>query len=327
MNSRTTRSLLIAVFLTWLPAGIAAAQPTDGAADDAAEARALLEEGMALQRANQTDLAMEAYRDALALDPMLVGAYWELGWSHYVRHELVETIRLWEKTLALDPTHPEAPAELEKVREERRLRDAAAALATAGGVTLPAEAGEVGDARLMLAAVGDIMMGDGAGGPGRVPPDDGRALFPEVTPILRAADIAFGNLEGVMADSGTSSKCRPDSEKCYAFRMPTALGPRLVEAGFDAADCLVTVPLVPQRIEDYFDAWKGRIVCWGGLPSILFDPAFPMEEYRRYVDHLVKVTEGRNDFIFGASDQVMPGAEWERLLHLAEMTGNLKGRT
>jgi len=61
----------------------------------------------------------------------------------------------------------------------------------------------------------------------------------------------------------------------------------VLEAGFDAADCLATAPLVPQRIEDYFDAWKGRIVCWGGLPSIVFDPTFSIEEYKSYVDHLV----------------------------------------
>ena len=98
----------------------------------------------------------------------------------------------------------------------------------------------------------------------------------------------------------------------------------VLEAGFDGADCLATIPLVPQRIEDYFDAWKGGIACWGGLPSTIFDPTFPMEEYKRTVDHLVEVTQGRNDFIFGASDNVMPGAEWERLLYLAEATGRRK---
>ena len=100
----------------------------------------------------------------------------------------------------------------------------------------------------------------------------------------------------------------------------------VLEAGFDAADCLATAPLVPQKIEDYFEVWKERIVCWGGLPSIVFDPTFPMEDYRRYVNHLVQITKGRNDFIFGAGDLVMPGGEWERLLYLAEATGSFRGR-
>lgn len=97
----------------------------------------------------------------------------------------------------------------------------------------------------------------------------------------------------------------------------------VLEVGFDAADCLVTAPLVPQSIEDYFDAWKGKIVCWGGLPSLIFEPSFSIQDYEKYVDHLVEVTRGRNDFIFGTGDQVMPGAEWERLLYLAEATNNI----
>lgn len=102
-----------------------------------------------------------------------------------------------------------------------------------------------------------------------------------------------------------------------------ALLSRVVDAGFDAADCLATTPLVPERIEDYFEAWQGRIVCWGGLPSTVFDSGFPLEQYRSCVDHLVAATRCRSDFIFGASDHVMPGADWERLLYLAQATGSL----
>jgi hypothetical protein len=97
----------------------------------------------------------------------------------------------------------------------------------------------------------------------------------------------------------------------------------VLEAGFDAADCLVTAPLVPQSIEDYFNVWKGKIVCWGGLPSLIFEPSFSIQDYEKYVAHMVEVTRGRNDFIFGTGDQVMPGAEWKRLLYLAEATNNI----
>ena len=97
-----------------------------------------------------------------------------------------------------------------------------------------------------------------------------------------------------------------------------ALLDHVVEAGFDVADCLATEPLVPLSLEDYFDAWQGRIVCWGGLPSTIFLPSFPLEEYRRYVDTVARTVSGRGDFIYGASDNVMPGAEWNRLVYLAE---------
>ena len=97
----------------------------------------------------------------------------------------------------------------------------------------------------------------------------------------------------------------------------------VLEAGFDGSDCLATTPLVPQGIEDYLSAWQDKIVCWGGLPGIIFDPSFPRKEYEQYVVDLVERTKGSKSFIFGASDNVMPGAEWERLIFLAEATGTL----
>jgi Bacterial capsule synthesis protein PGA_cap len=103
-----------------------------------------------------------------------------------------------------------------------------------------------------LAFVGDINLGTATLADG-VPPDSGRGLLDAARPAL-AGDLVIGNFEGVLADTGTSEKCermratavrhprrarrrqvvdtssvRPG---CYAFRTPTALAPRLVDAGF-----------------------------------------------------------------------------------------------
>jgi uroporphyrinogen decarboxylase-like protein len=92
----------------------------------------------------------------------------------------------------------------------------------------------------------------------------------------------------------------------------------VLETGFDGADCLASEPIVNQKIEEYFSAWAGNIVCWGGLPSVIFDYSFPFEKYISIVDHLIDVTKGRKDFIFGVSDNIMPGADWKRVSILAE---------
>lgn len=86
---------------------------------------------------------------------------------------------------------------------------------------------------ITIAAVGDIMMASPYPNDTRMPPDDGAELLKEVTPLLSAADIAFGNLEGPIVDSGTSAKCRPGSTKCFAFRVPVRYGKYLKKAGFD----------------------------------------------------------------------------------------------
>lgn len=86
---------------------------------------------------------------------------------------------------------------------------------------------------ITIAAVGDIMMASPYPNDTRMPPNDGADLLKEVTPILSATDIAFGNLEGPIVDTGTSLKCRPGSTKCFSFRTPTRYGKYLKEAGFD----------------------------------------------------------------------------------------------
>ena len=86
---------------------------------------------------------------------------------------------------------------------------------------------------ITIAAVGDIMMGSPFPNDTRMPPNDGADLLKDVTPILSAADIAFGNLEGPIVDGGTSAKCRPGSTQCFAFRVPTRYGKYLKAAGFD----------------------------------------------------------------------------------------------
>lgn len=102
-----------------------------------------------------------------------------------------------------------------------------------------------------IAAVGDIMLGSTSINESFLPPDDGRTILSEVTPLLTAADIAFGNLEGPLVDGGTSAKCPPGSRRCFAFRTPTRYGKYLKEAGFDV------LSLANNHAADFGDA--GRI--------------------------------------------------------------------
>jgi Bacterial capsule synthesis protein PGA_cap len=109
-----------------------------------------------------------------------------------------------------------------------------------------------------LTFVGDINLGT-LTLPDGVPPSEGSGLFDAARDDLQA-DLVVGNFEGVLGDSGVTYKCgsegrrvpdpdtvaakpppkrrpakspRPSPPRaCYAFLTPTALAPRLVEAGF-----------------------------------------------------------------------------------------------
>lgn len=85
---------------------------------------------------------------------------------------------------------------------------------------------------LDIAAVGDIMLGSDYP-EDRLPPDDGRGLLAAVVPELRAADIAFGNLEGVLMDGGEPVKKCQDPKVCFLFRSPARYAGTLADAGFD----------------------------------------------------------------------------------------------
>ncbi len=89
---------------------------------------------------------------------------------------------------------------------------------------------------ITFAAAGDTMMGsDLRKGAAGLAPGDGEALFPGVGGLFHAADVAFLNLEGPLADDLPSTKCAPDSENCHAFRTPTRYGKALAGLGIDVA--------------------------------------------------------------------------------------------
>jgi hypothetical protein len=93
-----------------------------------------------------------------------------------------------------------------------------------------------------LSFTGDINLGTSTL-PGGIPPDDGRGLLDSVAPLL-TGNLVIGNLEGVLADTGTTTKCDsptgrrragqppPQRTNCYVFLTPTHLAPRLKDAGF-----------------------------------------------------------------------------------------------
>jgi len=90
---------------------------------------------------------------------------------------------------------------------------------------------ELACARITVAAAGDIMLGTDYP-ENRLADDDGVALLSEVAPIFSSADIAFGNLEGVLLDGGEPVKTCKNPAACYLFRTPARYANHLADAGF-----------------------------------------------------------------------------------------------
>ncbi|EHQ26799.1 CapA family protein [Mucilaginibacter paludis] len=87
------------------------------------------------------------------------------------------------------------------------------------------------DSTISIAAVGDMMLGSSYPNVNNLPPDSAKNSFKAARQYLREADIAFGNLEGTLLDSGVpegKKKFKP-----YLFRMPVTYGKVFKDAGFD----------------------------------------------------------------------------------------------
>lgn len=86
--------------------------------------------------------------------------------------------------------------------------------------------------RVSIAAVGDMMIGTDYPR-NHLPDDDGVSFLADVAPYLQSADIAFGNLEGVLIDGGEPAKKCSNPDTCYLFRSPTRYALHYRNAGFD----------------------------------------------------------------------------------------------
>lgn len=192
-------------------------------ADDA------LEQGKAAQVLGDTEAAVVAYEACLAADPDRVPCWWELGWSHWTAGDWDAVVTAWEQVKTRAPDHPELSTWLPKAKQHQASMAAIRAAAAAAPASV---ASSIPDGTtLRIRAVGDLMLGTDF--PTSRLPSDAAALLDPVRDWLTDADLTFGNLEGPLCDGGTTRKCKPDSDICYAFRSPTRYGQVFADAGFD----------------------------------------------------------------------------------------------
>lgn len=118
--------------------------------------------------------------------------------------------------------------------------------------------------RISIAAVGDMMIGTDYP-KNHLPDDDGQRFLADVAPVLRKADIAFGNLEGVLMDGGEPAKQCKNLNACYLFRSPPRYAAHYRDAGFDV------LGLANNHARDFGeegrDASKAALAAYGILAS------------------------------------------------------------
>ena len=91
-----------------------------------------------------------------------------------------------------------------------------------------------GNDTITIIGVGDIMLGSLVPSKSYLPANnDCTPLLEPTTPILKNADITFGNFEGVFTDTKVGAKECNNPNTCFTFGMPSKYINCLVDAGFD----------------------------------------------------------------------------------------------
>ena len=102
------------------------------------------------------------------------------------------------------------------------------------------------------------------------------------------------------------------------------LMPLYLRAGFDIADSVCPKPMTRLSLDQYLEAFAGRITIWGGIPSTLLCPdSTPEDQFRQSIDALIRTHGHRPRFILGVSDMVTADAEWSRLEYITERVNQI----
>ncbi len=167
--------------------------------------------------------------------------------------------------------------------------------------------------RITIAAVGDIMLGTDYP-EDRLPDDDAATFLNAVAPSLQSADVAFGNLEGVLLDGGEPEKTCSNPAACYLFRTPTRYASVLADAGF------TVMSLANNHAVDFGEA--GRDASMAALQSVGIQHAGRAGDVARWTDNGISYaviafspTKGSHDLL--SYEQYLP--EIARLADAADV--------
>jgi hypothetical protein len=95
-------------------------------------------------------------------------------------------------------------------------------------------------------------------------------------------------------------------------------------AGFDVADSVCPYPMTSCRLDELRAAFADCITIWGGIPSILLcrDSATD-NDFRTFIDDLLRRYGRASRFVLGVSDMVTADAEWDRLQYISDKVAAL----
>jgi hypothetical protein len=90
----------------------------------------------------------------------------------------------------------------------------------------------------------------------------------------------------------------------------------LKESGLDVCESFSPQPLTRCTFAEAMEAWQGKPLIWGGVPSPILEESVDEQAYRNHVQQLLE-TAGSGPVIFGVVDLFMRHNSMDRVEYLA----------
>jgi hypothetical protein len=111
----------------------------------------------------------------------------------------------------------------------------------------------------------------------------------------------------------------------HADNDTSAILGNIQQAGFDMVECFITKPMAKITLKDAQDAWGTSVIIWGGIPAIILEESYPVEEFEAYMKDIFRTIAPGDAFILGIADNAMGGSmlsRIEKVTGMVEKYGN-----
>lgn len=91
------------------------------------------------------------------------------------------------------------------------------------------------------------------------------------------------------------------------------------ECGMDVVESFSPAPLTPLTFEAAWEAWRGKLLIWGAIPSPIFEPHVSQVDFERWIDRMLAVLNGDMRIILGIGDQAIGPTLTDRIRYVSRL--------
>lgn len=91
------------------------------------------------------------------------------------------------------------------------------------------------------------------------------------------------------------------------------------ECGIDVVESFSPAPLTPLTFADAWQAWKGKVLMWGVIPSPIFEPFVSQQDFENWLKDMFDRLDGDQRIILGIGDQAIGPTLTDRIRYVSEL--------